>query len=166
MLPFRPRSIFTNTSLLSFLSRHLSWSRLLADTCYSGLFLMIDHTFLIGLKLRRFPDLHAQPSKNRRHFSQNFSSVFPFLPEGCLGKKFPLTSDRQFFSPCFRPCCWNERVLTQVSITGHQTRVVQWWECVFRRPRLAQSGLWCHFTRNHEFCGLLDALSERAVMLE
>ena len=140
ILTFRTRSMLTNTSLLSFFSLHLSWSRLLTGTCYSGLSLMIGHTFLISLTLRKSPDLRAQPSKNRRHVSENFSSVFRFLQEGCLGETFPLTSDRQFFSPCFRPCGWKERVLTQASITGHQTRAVQWWECVFRRSCVAQSG--------------------------
>ena len=146
--------------------RPLSWSRLLADTCYSGLFLMIDHTCLIGLKLRRFPDLHAQPSKNRRHFSQKFSSVFRFLPDECLGKTFPWPpivnfSLRFFVFAAETNEYWLKRASQDIRLV-----LCNGGSASFEDLVLLSHSLWGHFTRNHEFSGLLDALSERAVMLE
>ena len=84
---------------------------------------------------------------------------------GYLGTTFLLTSDRQFFSPCFLPCCWNERVLTEASITGHPTRALQWWECFFRTPREAHSGFVGSFHSISWVFGLPDALSVCAAML-
>ena len=61
----------------------------------------------------------------------------------------PLTSDRQFFSPRFRPCCLNKGVLTDASIAGYQGLDLQCWECIFQTHSEAQLGsVWSFLSKS------------------
>ena len=103
---------------------------------------MADHAFPLPVWSwkRETTTLNERPKIMWGAFLQNFRPVFSFLPARSLDMTCPLTSDWQFSSPHFGPCCLNKGVLTETSVTGYQRPDLQCWQCVFRTHREAQSG--------------------------
>ena len=99
-----------------------------------------DHAIFTDLRVRETATLNEKTQIVWEAFLQKFYPVLRFLPTRPLDTMCPLTSNRQFSSPRFRPCCLNKGVPTEASVTGYQGLDLQCWECVFRTHREAQSG--------------------------
>ena len=133
--------------LIFFFSRLSSWSKLLADLCYS-IFLSWPTThFFLPVWGRERP----QPSMKRHKiiweaFLQNIHPVFRFLTARSLDMTCPLTSDRHFSSPRFCPCslkkgCWIKRASQNI-----RDLVRNAGSASLEHVKLRQA-LWGHFTK-------------------
>ena len=118
--------------------------------------LLIDFSFMThqalftALRVRENTSLTEKTQNYVGGVSTNYSPCFSFIVSQISRMTCPLTSDRQFSSPRFHPCCLNsclnspcclnKGMLTKTSVIEYQILDLQCWEFVFRTHREAQSG--------------------------